>query len=109
MTRHATSKYTIEINNMGPRIVHLTSSCCSEIVMVASYLGYRSSICFCQFIDLLGSMLINSHENGCNIALKIGKLESGPRIVLVLYPFVTSGHSRLFCSKVASHGDVYAS
>ena len=83
---------------MGPRIVHLNSSCCLEIVMVASQLGNRSSICFCQFIDLLASMLISSHENGCNITLKSGKLESGPRIILVLYPLVSSGHSRLLCS-----------
>ena len=61
---------------MGPRAIHLNSSCCSEIAMVASQHDYRSWVSFFQFICIFGSMLISSHENGCNITLNSGNIES---------------------------------
>ena len=46
---------------------------------LASQPGYRSSVWFCQFIGLLGSLFIISHANGCKISIKSGNLESGAK------------------------------
>ena len=61
---------------MGPRSVHLTSYS-SEIVMVAPRPGYRSLVCFCQFMGFFSSLLNSSHENGCKITVECENLESG--------------------------------
>ena len=37
---------------------------------VASQPGYRSSVWFCKFIGLYGSLLISNHGNGCKISIE---------------------------------------